>query len=64
LTLRFDAAELSALTAALNTGPAKLVALAMPRFRTSHMANFKAVFTALGLRGPSQPRREEGQVGP
>jgi hypothetical protein len=24
----------------------------------------RAVFTALGLRGPSQPRGEEGQVGP
>jgi serpin B len=59
VTQDFNAAELSALTAALNTGPTKLVALAMPRFRTSYMANLKAVFTALGLRAAFDRRRAD-----
>ena len=56
---RFDANELSAVTAALNATPAKLVALAMPRFKISFMANLKEVFKQLGLSEAFDERRAD-----
>src|SRR5712692_2759046 len=55
---RFDANEVSALAAALNATPAKLVALDMPRFKTSFMTNLKEVFKQLGL-GEAFERRAD-----
>jgi serpin B len=46
---RFDADELSALMDALNTKPAKLVALAMPRFKMTFDAGLVPMFKQLGM---------------
>jgi serpin B len=46
---RLDADELTRLTQSLNTAPAKLVALTLPRFKTSLDAALVPVFKQLGM---------------
>jgi serpin B len=46
---RFDARELSALTAEIDAARPKLVALAMPRFKASSKADLKEQFSQLGM---------------
>jgi serpin B len=50
LVERFDARELAALGAELIPAHAKLVALALPRFKASSMANLIGPFSQLGMR--------------
>jgi serpin B len=56
---RFDAAELTALLAAVEAEPVRPVALTLPRFKTSYSANLKATFRQLGMKEAFDNRRAD-----
>jgi serine protease inhibitor len=56
---RLDAAELAALVAAVEAEPVRLVALTLPRFKTSFKADLKATFRQLGMNDAFDDRRAD-----